>query len=100
MAGFLPFIVTGEVYLLSGVVLAIITILIFYRYIELRRLSDLVISIGFLLLTVYMIERSVFLILGTEIFSDFNLGGLRFIIFLLAFIVLLIGMIVQVRGGE
>lgn len=100
MAGNLPFVVTGEVYLLSGVVLAIITILTFYRYIELRRRSDLVISIGFLLLTVYMIERAIALILVMAIFYDFNLGGLRFFIFLLAVIVLLIGIIMQVRGGE
>lgn len=99
MAGNLPFL--DMLYLLSAIVLAIITILTFYRYLSLdKRLSDLLMSIGFLLLTLYMIERAVFYLLGTAIFYDFNLGGLRFFVFLLAFIVLLIGIIVQVRGGE
>jgi len=100
MAGFLPYL--DLLYILSAIVLAVITILTFYRYLSLdKRLSDLLMSIGFLLLTVCLIEAAVYSVANAySIFFELNLGRLEFFVFLLGLIVLLIGMIAQVRGGE
>jgi len=91
--GTVPFM--EEVVILNALLTVGVTIVVFYKYLKTeKRQFDLVLGIGFLMVSLAFIMDYLDLKLGFILY-DYNLGNLEMYLFLLAYIVFVIAFIIK-----